>query len=1068
MNEFINVKPLWACIQNVLPQVYDDTISYQELLYKVISKLNELVENNNKLPGYIADLIREYISSGEIEKVLAEVLATYMLNVKFPPAGLEPASGDGSKDDTEAIQGCIDYAQSHGGMAVYFPSGSYLCNSLDIAGKCTMFGYDRYNTRIVLKGGATRPLLNGHVDEFSLNGLGFDGNMDIQVNNVNLIDITVGSGIITNVFVTDGYDLIKAQVDVDLQISDVVFNHAVENGLDVSGSGRVVVDNCVFRTVSALIGKRYVKFGVSNSVISNCVMVGSCPVGVEITGNMNRIQFDKGECVKGFVDSGVGNSVLVDGIEKSEKLTGDAVENIGGDVRVTVQGDVTSTVAGNVVDSSMSKTESVTGKRVIKSGSVEDSTTGDRVVKSQSETKTVDDDSIEVIGGDKNIRAESYHASVNGERSENIRGNKIDSVVGAVTFDYRNNVNITVGGNKVETVKGVWQETAEGNKVDDVNGNYERHIIGTLIDTIDSLHTQVMKNGSIKNVTGSDTETISDDKKINADTIELKPKKPLIYSKPKKTADYDYVDMCDTDGLVYNVVVASETFKKNIKKETFDTFINVSGIEVGDTFETRGFYMPDDGGGNIYLVSATQNIIGVKVGDYYAIPIGDTINIKTLGCKSDNTDDCSNTINNLITYAVNNKKSIYIPSGMYSIESSLNVDCERGLTIYGDGDSSILNYKGVDYCFNVARSGDNHWTYNHHFKNFKITFNKKCEGGFKCININESTFDSITIWGRPITPNYGFNMFSPQITRFNKCVTSWCNVGFYFNGSDDVHVNLSNIYKSQYSIMVEYCVGLFVTNNWIEGFEHGVHVSNNKDCLCRELIVENNSFWQSQEHVNSKGFVVSSVGDKRLDVEAKVLKNLFYNTVKTPYLFDFFPNATGYIKADIVKNTIIGFTGDSPLYVDDFNRCEVYLAENIYKRNLDDVNHGCGDSLESTSNNVVKYFDLKTDKHGDVGTQIRGVDFIPNKVYKTVFSGKCTQEVQFFIDSTYLTKATCTSYYGEIVLRVNKSNTDVIINVVTDRGFVTHKTTINLDYNVGHFIKCVGNIDVETFTVLTY
>jgi polygalacturonase len=153
MNEFINVKPLWGCIQNVLPQVYDDTISYQELLYKVISKLNELVENNNKLPDYIADLIREYISSGEIEKVLAEVMATYMLNVKFPPAGLTPASGDGTADDTEAVQGCIDYAASHGGMAVYFPSGSYLCGSLHIGGKCTMFGYDRYNTRVVMRGG---------------------------------------------------------------------------------------------------------------------------------------------------------------------------------------------------------------------------------------------------------------------------------------------------------------------------------------------------------------------------------------------------------------------------------------------------------------------------------------------------------------------------------------------------------------------------------------------------------------------------------------------------------------------------------------------------------------------------------------------------------------------------------------------------------------------------------------------------------------------------------------------------------------------------------------------------
>lgn len=616
MNEFINVKPLWAYIQNVLPQVYDDTLGYQELLYKVISKLNELVENNNKLPDYIADLIREYISSGEIEKVLAEVLATYMLNVKFPPAGLEPASGDGSKDDTEAIQGCIDYAQSHGGMAVYFPSGSYLCNSLDIAGKCTMFGYDRYNTRIVLKGGATRPLLNGSVDEFSLNGLGFDGNMDIQVNNVNLIDITVGSGIITNVFVTDGYDLIKAQVDVDLQISDVVFNHAVENGLTVSGSGRVVVDNCVFRTVSALIGKRYVKFGVSNSVISNCVMVGSCPVGVEITGNMNRIQFDKGECVKGFVDSGSGNSVFVDNVEKSEKLIGDAVENVGGDVRVTVQGDATSTVAGNVIDSSMSKTDSVTGKRTVKSGSVDDSTTGARVVKSQSETRTVDDDSIEVVGGDKNVSAKSYHASVNGEFSENVQGNKSDTVVGDVTVDYRNNENITVGGNKTETIRGICQETVEGNKVDDVNGNYERHIIGTLIDTIDSLHTQVMKKGAIKTVTGSDTENVSVDKVINSDgTIKM--------FSPK-----------------YYIDVAIEELAKN-----------VSGFK------------------SVYLKNGDEISIVTSIDES---TLNEFITPELFGAVGDGSADDSSALNNAIKWcAANNCELTLRPNSVYGVNSSI-------------------------------------------------------------------------------------------------------------------------------------------------------------------------------------------------------------------------------------------------------------------------------------------------------------------------------------------------------------------------------------------------------------
>lgn len=604
MSNFTEVKPLYYWIQHILPLVYDDSLSYMELLSRVTKRLNELIENNNKLPEYIMELIKEYISSGEIEKVLAEVLSNYMLNVKFPPAGLEPASGDGSKDDTEAIQGCIDYAQSHGGMAVYFPSGSYLCNSLDIAGKCTMFGYDRYNTRIVLKGGATRPLLNGSVDEFSLNGLGLDGNMDIQVNNVNLIDITVGSGIITNVFVTDGYDLIKAQVDVDLQISDVVFNHAVENGLVVSGSGRVVVDNCVFRTVSALIGNNYVKFGVNNSTISNCVMVGRCPVGVNITGNSNHVQFDRGACVQSFVDSGVGNTILVNGVEKSEKLTGDVDGSIGGDVRTTVQGDVTSTVAGNVVASSMSKTDSVTGKRTVNSGSVDDSTTGARVVmsdsvndtatndriiisgsvndstggirviKSREITNTVDNDSIDVIEGDKNVSAGSLHITANGNSSSIFNTDYQETVIGDKEDDYRGNVTKSIGGSKTETVKGVWQETADGNKVEDFNANFNKHVVGTTVEEFDKLVNKTYNMGVVETVTGGSSETVTGEKKIES-TVKIK----MISPKYGVGSNIEYLQ---------NGVKGITGFETNESGETFGvvTWIDPTLIEGKTEFVT--------------------------------------------------------------------------------------------------------------------------------------------------------------------------------------------------------------------------------------------------------------------------------------------------------------------------------------------------------------------------------------------------------------------------------------------------------------------------------------------------
>jgi hypothetical protein len=152
MYKDISSFKIWC--QKILPLVYDDSLSYYEVLCKLTIKLNELIENNKIIPDYIKEMILEYITSGKINEVLSDVLANYMLNVKFPPKGLEPASGDGSKDDTEAIQGCIDYAFNNGGMAVYFPSGKYLTNPLNLKNKATLFGQDRYTTTIVMRGGS--------------------------------------------------------------------------------------------------------------------------------------------------------------------------------------------------------------------------------------------------------------------------------------------------------------------------------------------------------------------------------------------------------------------------------------------------------------------------------------------------------------------------------------------------------------------------------------------------------------------------------------------------------------------------------------------------------------------------------------------------------------------------------------------------------------------------------------------------------------------------------------------------------------------------------------------------
>ena len=413
-NNFTEVKQLCYWVQHILPLVYDDSLSYMELLGRVTKKLNELIVNNNKLPDFIAELIKDYISSGAIEKVLAEVLADYMLNVKFPPAGLTPATGDGSADDTEAIQGCIDYAFNHGGMAVYFPSGKYLTQPLTLKNKATLFGQDRYSTILVMKGGATTAMFTGEVDELTLTGLGFDGNMDIQVNNVNLFDITVGSAIITNALLTDGYTLLNAVVNKDLQLDNIIFDCAVEHGVVLSGSGFVQADNLIFNSVSALVGRDFLSIATNNSIFEKIKLVGASPTGITVNGNSNVVKFWQGESVNAYTDNGTNNNITVYTESKKEVLTGDVNLN-------------------------------AVNKRELLSG--------DKTVTSENSTET--------IRGDKTVNTDDYALTATGNYTASVDKDFTETVTGNKNLDVMGNKTENVEGNNNETTTGTKEETAE-------------------------------------------------------------------------------------------------------------------------------------------------------------------------------------------------------------------------------------------------------------------------------------------------------------------------------------------------------------------------------------------------------------------------------------------------------------------------------------------------------------------------------------------------------------------------------------------------------------------------------
>ena len=395
----------------VLPAVYSDALSYGEQLDKFCYALNQVIENNNFLPAYVQQMIQEYISSGAIGEVVQDIIGQFILNVKYPPEGITPAVGDGSADDTSAIQGCIDYAAEHNGVAVYFPSGSYLTQSLNVKNRVALFGFDRYSTRVVLRGGATTPLLSGSADEISISGITLDGNMDIQVNNIDLVDITVGSAIIFNAVLTDGYDVLKVTVNNNLQLSDIIIDSAVVHSCVLDGPGRANCNNVFFNSLSTLNGESFIVVNVSDSVLENLHFIGTVSTNLIINGDRNTVSAMTINSA-GYTDNGTYNSVKFYGKHNTESYSG-KYTSLCETLNQSVLGVATKAaetlienVSGMATKTATTLDESVTGTATKTAGTLTENVTGNstKTAKNITENATT---SYEINSPDIKLKSEN-------------------------------------------------------------------------------------------------------------------------------------------------------------------------------------------------------------------------------------------------------------------------------------------------------------------------------------------------------------------------------------------------------------------------------------------------------------------------------------------------------------------------------------------------------------------------------------------------------------------------------------------------------------------------------------
>lgn len=70
MNSFTTIPKFRFWCQKILPLVYDDSLSYMELLCKVIDYLNKVIEDINNIPDYINSMV----SDEKLKEILSELL----------------------------------------------------------------------------------------------------------------------------------------------------------------------------------------------------------------------------------------------------------------------------------------------------------------------------------------------------------------------------------------------------------------------------------------------------------------------------------------------------------------------------------------------------------------------------------------------------------------------------------------------------------------------------------------------------------------------------------------------------------------------------------------------------------------------------------------------------------------------------------------------------------------------------------------------------------------------------------------------------------------------------------
>ena len=293
----------------------------------ILQKIKEFGVTIEGLDEYIEQKIKEGLDALGLEQIVIDILSkyAYAINVKTPPNGLLPASGNGTTNDYATIQGCIDYASSIGGGVVFFPYGKYLTNSLSMRSNVSILGFDQYSTELILSGGANKPLLSGTIDNVSISGLTLNAKQSSQVNNIDAIELLGHHINIENVIAEDCYTSINIEKNgTSIVIKNVICNIASDACLRVGGTnGGLMVDGLEMTGLSTNLGVAYIVTDSNGDIYRNINIHGTGALGIDVSGSGNYFDGKISGVTKDYDDISGDNTFNLFGKTRVENLTGE-------------------------------------------------------------------------------------------------------------------------------------------------------------------------------------------------------------------------------------------------------------------------------------------------------------------------------------------------------------------------------------------------------------------------------------------------------------------------------------------------------------------------------------------------------------------------------------------------------------------------------------------------------------------------------------------------------------------------------------------------------------------------